>query len=209
MITLRKIRSVLKSRFGGLLKAGSHQENGQCCALELLSVCKGIPWTDSPEKVGSWDLRCLNDIEVSDEVRAKHLAPVIALYSDSMEWSVARQKEVATKLAILTVNNLIAELPDIAEEIRIKCREAKDLDAASDASDAARSASYATSYAASYAANYAASSAASSASDAASYASDAASSASSAASDASYAARDAAREKVFITACQIWIDAAK
>jgi hypothetical protein len=188
-ITVRKLRSVLKKRFGGVIKKGSHEENGQCCALELLSVCREIPWTDNPGKVGSWDLRDINDIPVLDDLRTKHLVPVIAAYADSMSWPKERQREVATKLVILTVNRIVAELPGLSDAIRNQCREAKTLAAASAAASAAAGAAASD-------ARYAASAA--SAAGAARYA----------ASAASAAAGAAAGDAVFIVACKLWLDAA-
>lgn len=59
-----ELQSILDSRFGGVLKLGKHREDGEACALELLSAVRADDWTDNPEVVRCFDLRPLNDIPV-------------------------------------------------------------------------------------------------------------------------------------------------
>ncbi len=208
-ITTEQLETTLKARFSGLLRKGSHSEDGEACALELLSVVRGIRWTDNPLSVKCWDLRALNDIDVSDEVRTEHIMPVLAAYANCMDWPIERQIAVVSALAIGTMRYLIAELPGLSPEIATQCREAETLGAvhnaanavhnaadvnATSAANAARNAANAANaagYAAEYAVNanvagYAAEYAVGAARNAASYA------ARNAANAASYAARNAA-----------------
>ena len=203
-LTESSLRSLLKRRFSGLLKSGSHDENGECCVLELASVAMGIPWTDSPESTRTWDLRSLNDIGVSDEIRALHLVPVLAAYAGSMDWPRERQIEVSSKLAIGTVRELISRLPWIGEEAARQCREATDLESARAAACAARAAACAVRATVAAACAVRAAVAAACAARAAA-AADAAARAAAAADAAAAAA--AAREEVFVRACKVWMDA--
>ena len=222
--TLTALRRLVKTRFKGVLKAGKHKEDGEACALECLSVLRGVPWTDDPGAVRSFDLRPLNDLPVSDEVRTKHLLPIIAAYDGSLDWPKDRQQAVATALAIGTVNVLIAELAGLPAEIAKACREATSLkgaESAAWAAWAARAAAWAAAESAesaalaARAAAWAAESAAWAAESAAWAARAAARAAESAewaaraASRAARAAESAALERVFIAACKVWMDAAK
>jgi hypothetical protein len=202
-ITTRSLRSLLKRRFSGLLRSGSHSENGECCVLELASVAMGIPWTDSPEGTRTWDLRSLNDIAIPGDVRALHLVPVLAKYAGSMDWPKERQIEVASKLAIGTVREIVSRLPRISEAVAAQCRNVTDLDsaytAAASAASAAASAAARSADAASAAARSADAAAAARSADAAA---DAARYAADAAADAA-----AASEEVFVRSCKVWLDA--
>ncbi len=137
VLSERKLRSLLKSRFGGVLTSGAHTENGEACALEAISVARGIAWTDDPKAVGMPDLRPINDIDVPDALRTKHLIPVLAAYSGWGEWSEERRVAVMSRVVIFTVNRLVAELPGLPVDVADKCRNADTLDAASDAANAA------------------------------------------------------------------------
>lgn len=148
-VTLRRLRSILKTRFGGLIKAGKHTEDGECCVLELVSVAKGLPWTDDPQAVRSFDLRPLNDIPVSDELRAEWMPRLIVAYDGSLDWPDERRKEVAGKIVIGVVQKIIAELPSLPDAVREQCRKASTLSGAY--AYAARAAAYAA-YAAAVAA---------------------------------------------------------
>jgi hypothetical protein len=191
----------------GLLKKGAHSKNDNaCCILEARSLCMGLKKTDNPDKLNMPDIRTLNDAPWStDELRTEHM---LRLDEALRPWATANQNQrvnFVRRVAILTVNQVISALPYLSDEIRLKCRDAKDLDAASDAASyAASAASYAAS-AASYAASAAsyAASAASYAASAASYAASAASYAASAASDAASAASD----EVMISTVNLWIEA--
>lgn len=180
--TLTALRRLLKKRFKGVLTMGSHQENGECCALEAISVLRGLPWTDDPQRVRSFDLRPLNDMDVPDEVRTKHLLPVLAAYDGSLDWPTERQQAVATALVIGVVNVLIAKLAGLPAEIANACLEATTKEQAAASASAAAWSAARSAAAASAAASAAAWSAAESA---------------------------AARERVFIAACKVWMDAAR
>ena len=126
------------------LSAGAHQPDGHACALEYLSVARGIPWTDQPETVRCWDIRPINDIPVSDALRTTHLLPLLRAYDGSMDWPIARQISVVEKIIIATVNHIIAELQYLPEDLRAPCRVAATVAqagaaarAATDAADAA------------------------------------------------------------------------
>lgn len=123
-ITLGKLRAMLDKRFGGVLKSGCHREDGEACALECLSAVLGVSWTDNPKDVATWDLRPLNDIAVSDDVRTKYLLPVLAAYAGSAEWTKAKQNRVVKRLAILTVQRIVAKLPNLPAEVATQCRNA-------------------------------------------------------------------------------------
>jgi len=179
---LVSLKALLDSRFGGVLKAGSHEQDGEACALELLSVARGVEWTDSPVSVRSFDLRRLNDIAVSDEVRTECLLPVIAAYDGSLDWPERRQRAVVDRLVVLLVQRIVAELPRLDDRVREQCRGVKTRAQTRDA------AAYADA-------------------DAAAAAAYAAAAAADAAAAAAYAAAAAARERVFRTACQVWLDA--
>lgn len=183
------LKELLDARFGGVLKKGSHNPNVDCCALELVSVSLGIPWTDSPNRTRTFDLRPINDIGVSDQIRTKHLLPVLEMYVGSLDWPEKRQKEVVSKLAVLTVQRIIGQLPDLSEKIREQCRQADTLQKAA----AAAYAAYAYAYASASAANAAYAAASAYAVAYAAY--------------AAHASAKAVTESIFIETCQIWLEA--
>ena len=121
------LRHLLDTRFGGVLKQGAHEEDGECCVVELLAAAKGLPWTNNPYEVGCWDLRSINDILVSDEIRTQYLLPVAEIYHDSRSWPVERQIRVVQRLAIMTVQRLISAIPGLPALIRQACQDARDL----------------------------------------------------------------------------------
>ena len=167
----QKIDELISTRFH-VLKAGSHsKDSGACCPLELLSVALEIPWTDLPTKVRCFDFAKLSDCIVSDKVRTEHMIPVLKAYIGSLDWTVERQRKTVEKLAILTVQRIVAELPDLAEPVREMCQAAQSL---SEAKKASRAASAAAIAAASI-----------------------------------RSAAESAAESVFITACQLWCEAAQ
>ena len=130
MITVEQLQSLLDQRFHGRLTAGSHQENGECCALELLSVAQKIPWTDSPQQLRCWDLRPLNDIAVADTIRTAHMIPVLAAYANSLDWPAKRQKAVTTLITIKTVSRIVSALSHLPVGIAEQCRDATTLSSA-------------------------------------------------------------------------------
>ena len=135
------IQELLTSRFEGKLFPGKHRPGSTvCCALELLSVHRGIPWTDSPSAVRCFDLRPLNDIPVGPVTRAGLMLPVLVAYDGSRDWEPERQRAVAERLVILTVNRLIGDLPGLPADIREACRAARDVPEAEAAAKAAQQA---------------------------------------------------------------------
>jgi hypothetical protein len=101
--------------------------------MELLSVARGLPWTSSPDEVRCLDLGPLSKISVTPETRAKHLLPVLVAYDGSLDWPIQRKQRVAEHLALLTVQRLVSELPNLPESCRKLCREARTLSQAADA----------------------------------------------------------------------------
>jgi nucleoid-associated protein YgaU len=216
MRNLALLRDTLNTRFGGVLRCGCHDPDGQVCALELISQVRGGRWTDNPVTTRTWDLRSLNDIEVSDTVRTEHLLPVVAEYMGCMDWPVSRQRRVAERLVLLTVQRLIAELPGLSKIARQQCRNCTTLSEASAAARAAETwAARAADAAARAAAADAAAEAAAAEASAARAAAEAAAEAE--AEEAADTAADAAsevwvataRERVFTQTCQLWLDATK
>ena len=194
------------------LSAGAHQPDGHACALEYLSVARGIPWTDQPETVRCWDIRPVNDILVSDDLRTTHLLPLLRAYDGSMDWPIARQISVVEKIIIATVNHVIAELQYLPDDLRAPCRVAATVaqaGAAAGAAAVAIPAARAADAPASAAAN-----AASAAARAAAHAASAAARAAAIVASAAARAADAAPtvlilDNLFIQVCAIWLNSAR
>ncbi|MGI0034291.1 MAG: hypothetical protein ACRD98_00285 [Nitrososphaera sp.] len=127
--TLTTFNSVLEERYGGLIASGKHREgNNEACALEIQSVCLGIDFTDDPDTLRTWDLRVINDMHVSRELRAKWMPPLVAAYAGCLDWPIERQVRVAFGIAIRTVQRLISELPYLSDKLRTRCREISGLE---------------------------------------------------------------------------------
>ena len=186
-----------------LLSAGAHMPDHQGCALEYLSVARGLEWTDDPASVRCWDLRPLNDIPVSDRLRTELLMPVLRAYDGSMDWPLDRQQAVAERLVVLTVQRIVAELPSLSSEMRRQCTEAATLKLAEAAAVAAAAAVATAEDEARAAAEAEAAAVA-----AGGAAEEAAGDAAAAAWAAGNAAGAARLEQVFRVACQVWLDAA-
>ena len=140
-----RLQCILDKQFGGVLRDSAHPPgSGQANAMELLSVYRGAPWSGSPEDVHCFDLSPLNKIAVSPEIRTKHLMPVLAAFDGSLDWPIQRKQRLAERLALLTVQRIVAALPGLPESTRRLCREARNLfeaaAAAGNASAAAQSA---------------------------------------------------------------------
>ena len=136
--TPASLQHLLDQRFGGVLhESGQKEKSGRAGALELLSVARGVSWSAAPEKVRCFDLSALNNIQVSPEIRTKHLLPVLAAYDGSLDWSVKRKQRVAERLALLTVRRLVAGLPGLSAACRKRCRDARTLAEATKAASAA------------------------------------------------------------------------
>ena len=219
---LRKIKAFIKKRFKGKLYAGTHEPNGRACILEAYSQMLEKPWSDSRENC--IDIRHLNDIGVDVATRAEWMPRVLAAWEDSLDWPKANLDAAVEKLVIGVVNELIAELPYLPDDIRVKCRQAKTLleagVAATSAASAANAANTVSAASAASAANTAraaknAAIAAIAANTAiaasAAIAANAASAASAAiaARIAARAARNAEIKRLFIVACKLWIAAGK
>ncbi len=111
----KRLRATLE-KFGGVLKSGKHNaESGECCALELLAENMGLGHTDSPAETRTWDLRSLNDMNVPDDVRTKHLIPVLAAYAGSMDWPAERQREISERILLGMFRKVIAKYVDDVE----------------------------------------------------------------------------------------------
>ncbi len=133
-----RLQCLLDKQFGGVLRDSVHPEgSGRANAMELLSVFRGIPWTASPEEVHCFDLSPLNKIPVSPETRTKHLMPVLAAFEGSLDWPIQRKQRTAERLALLTVQRVVAGLPGLPDSCRILCREARTLAEAAAAAAAA------------------------------------------------------------------------
>lgn len=162
-MTIESLREILCSRDGCVLKSGSHEESsGDSCALEVVSVARALAFTDDPATLDMPDLRPLNDASWdSDKQRTEHLLPVI-VECDWSAWSEARRLRFVERLTILTVQQIVAELPGPPDEVRTRCREADDLDKTAQAAQAAWTAQAAEAARAAWAAAEAASSGSSS-----------------------------------------------
>ncbi len=213
-LSIKSLRTLLCKRFHGVIKSGTHVENGECCIRELRACALGIDWNDHPdgELASPTDSACqrLNDSAWSSDVDRTEACLPLALISEH-----TAPRDWYKTYALLTVKRLLPFLlrrcglegAAVACEIVTTLAEASR--AANEAARAARAASDAASYAASaasYAASYAASGAARAASCAASYA---ASGAARAASAASYAASGAARDEILKLGISILLESHK
>jgi len=134
-----RLQCILDSKFGGILRdATNTEDSGRANAIELLSASRGFEWTSSPDRVRCFDLTPLSKIQVSPETRTKYLLPVLAAYDGSLDWPIQRKQRVAERLALLTVQRVVSELPSLSESARKLCRSAHSL---ADAAAAAATAS--------------------------------------------------------------------
>ncbi len=133
-----RLQCLLDKQFGGVLRESPNPEgSGRANGMELLSVFRGLPWTSSSDDVRCLDLGPLNKIQVSPESRTKYLLPVLAAYDGSLDWPIQRKQRVAERLAVLTVQRLVSELPGLPNSCRKQCREARTLAEAAAAATAA------------------------------------------------------------------------
>ena len=95
-LSVEALQTFLDERFGGTLQSGNHASDHRACALEALAAWQGLDWTDSPYKTRTFDLRPINDMKVSEEVRTKYLLPVLVAYAGSLDWPIPRQQAVVT-----------------------------------------------------------------------------------------------------------------
>src|SRR5688572_33238199 len=103
------IVDVLNNKLGGIISSGCHSEGeGACCILEVVSVAKGIPWTDHPGRTGMPDIRGINDAFRDPGKRTLAMVRLgVALY-DYSEWSEARRLAFAIALVLYTVREVLA-----------------------------------------------------------------------------------------------------
>ena len=116
--------TILQSRFGGLIRHGSHEPDGNACLLEVATIARARTWSDDPDHAGLPDL----------------LAPAARALWAWPEWSEAQRKALTDRVTL----RLICEvLPDVFVAVGLaehaeKMRSAPDLAGA--ASAAARAA---------------------------------------------------------------------
>jgi hypothetical protein len=197
-VTQKYLRSKLEELDDGVLYAGAHSPTSkQFCALEFVNKVEDDKYNDAPTNMP--DIRRINDARwSSNEIRTKHLLPVIVAYWGWKGWDETKKKAIINKVVIYTVNRIISELPHLKENSREQCRKAKTIKEARAAAYAADAAAYA---------DYAAYAAAANADYAAYAAAYAAVADADAAADA--AAADAAADVVLIKVCKLWIQAVK
>ena len=227
-MTVQELQTALDTHDKGLLKRGAHKpDDREFCALEFVSILHNEPLNDNPGHLP--DIRPINDgLWYSDKARTDAMLPLIVALWEWEQWSDKRKMKWAKIVAIKTVNVIISELPNLPKDISKKCKESNTLSEAANAARAAADAARAAANAANAAAN--AANAAANAANAAANAANAAANApySANAADAARAAANAARAAanaaraaadaayaaantniVLVSACQIWIDAAK
>jgi hypothetical protein len=208
--------NILETRFGGVIKSGKHNENGECCIFEYASVLKGISWTDLPQLIRCVDIRPLNDARwSSDELRTEWMIKVYDALEGSLDWPKDKLQTWITNVIISLVKEIISELPGLNIQIKKQCKVVTNLREAAGAARAVRTAYAATAVAAAAAADAADAAYAATAVAAAAAAADAYARAA-AYADTAYAAADAAAyadayavvasDKVLIKCCQIWIN---
>ena len=134
----------IERRFGGVLKHGPHEPNGQCCYIEGRAAYLGLKWTDDPSATGDYDFRGLNDAFPDDESRTRNMIRLDASCAGARNWLPEHQVKFAEFVVISLAQRIIADLPGLPDSIREQCRNVTTLD---DARAAARAASYAASYA--------------------------------------------------------------
>jgi hypothetical protein len=159
----------------------------------------------------SWDLRSLTSIPVADAVKRECLPAVVAAYAGSLDWPIERQRAVAEKLAVLTVQRLISELPGLPPSTRIECRSVEGLLRARTAAALAQEKAV-ESVAVEAATSALEASSTAIPSVAAQAAADAAARVAKAVEDEAVAAMVAAlkaREAIFRSACAVWLHAAE
>jgi hypothetical protein len=195
---------VLAARFGGILRNGKHDEDGEACALEAATVARKKKWSDSPDDAGLPDLRALNDgAWSSDAARTKALVPAIRALWDWPKWSEEQKRALTDRVTLRLIREV---LPDVFVAIWLaehaqKMREAPDL---AWAAGAAAGAAWAAEAAAAWAAGAAAAEAARAADAGAADAEEAAWAAAWAAAGAARAA-----DRVLALACTIWEEEAR
>ena len=194
MMTAHVFETVVRDRFGGLLRSGSHRPDGLACVLEAVAAARGLPWTDSPVEVGLPDLRPLNDARwSSDAVRTAALVPVVVALWKYSGWTKHQRTTWICRVVERTIREVLPVMLRYVgcEDAAIRCEREGTATAAYAAYTAADAAARSAAYAAYAAATYAAG------------ATGAAAAAASAASAAAYAAA-AAADRILQLTCRIW-----
>lgn len=120
-MTVEELQTELDQRDKGVLRVGNHPEGDTFCALEFESQVRGREWSDKPITLP--DLRPLNDAPwPSDEARTRALLPVMVAYWDWATWTPARRQATVERIMIAMVQQLIAELLELPEKVRVQCR---------------------------------------------------------------------------------------
>lgn len=202
-MTLQELHTHLETFDEGILRRGHHAPGREACALEFESQVRQRAWSDRPLTLP--DLRPLNDGPwSSDQARTQALLPVMAALWEWSTWTAAQQRIWATRVVIDTVQQIVSQLPDLSDALRAQCQRAETrraVWAADDAAEVADAVAWATKAAG-------AAGAAGARADAAG-AAGAARAAAKAAVWAAEAAEAAAADRVLMTACAIWINAAQ
>jgi hypothetical protein len=181
MTTLETFRSILNTRFGGVLKNGCHNDQScEVCVRELRAAVLGLPWSDHPDgdSATPTDIvsQRLNDAAwSSDEIRTRYCLPLALLSEISANpgWRdryILENGRVMVPLALRAAASVHPEQKhkDALETAAVGCESAAESAwSARSAESAARSAESAARSAARSAAESAAESAARSAAESA------------------------------------------
>jgi hypothetical protein len=194
---------ILRTRFGGVISAGKHEPDGQACALELYAVAIGHEWTDNPQALGMPEIRGLNDAFHDERLRTQHMLRVLTALYDYPNWSADRKRQWCERIVIETMRRIIAELPLLPDTTREQCRGVTILGAARWAEEAAMRAAEAAA-----AAEAAETAAREAKKHPVRWAAAAARWAAAAAERWTVAEGAAAADRVLVTACDIWVEAA-
>jgi hypothetical protein len=141
-MTVEVLQAGLIEHDKGVLKHGSHEEGSrEFCALEFVSIMKGIKFCDNPSVVGMPDLRSLNDAfgtgSAADARRTAAMLPVLAALWNWDSWGQPRQQKFAERLVIKTVNRIISQLPGLPAAVVLECKGATTIQRAARAARAA------------------------------------------------------------------------
>ncbi len=193
-------KKILDARFNRVIEKDENEDDSyERCIQDLYNVVFNKSWIGNLNILRIFDIRRINYIDVPDSLRTEWMLKLFCAYGGSLDWPIEKQKEVVSKIAILTVNRIISKLPGSDENIKNKCISAKTLEEAESAAYSADYSADAAAASAAYCAAYSAADAAASAADAAAYY----------AANAAYCAADAAaRQEIFVETCKLWLEAA-
>ena len=144
-----KLRQVLDDRFGGVIRHGAHSPDSQACALEVASIARGKPWSDSPASANLPDIRLLNDGPwSSDEVRTKAILPLMeALWNRWPKWSDAQKRDYMKRVSTRNIGEVLPlALRAVGLEAEaVRCEKEHSIEAARSAASAESAAQLAAS----------------------------------------------------------------